>query len=63
MSHIANFISAIKVGVSVLKRKLSIQKGPKFLINLIKAIYGEGLVLTICCFARKFFNYNGFFKA
>lgn len=45
MSHIANFISVIKVGVKCSKTHVKYNRGPKFLINFIKAIYSEGLIL------------------
>jgi ribosomal protein S8 len=44
MSHIANFISCIKVGVKCSKAQVAYSRGPKFLINFAKAIYSEGLI-------------------
>jgi ribosomal protein S8 len=44
MSHIANFISCIKVGVKCSKTQVGYSGGPKFLVNFIRAVYSEGLI-------------------
>lgn len=62
MSHIANFISAVKVGVKCSKTQIKYAKGPKFLINLIKAIHGEGLVLRYVVSHEKFLTITVFLK-
>jgi ribosomal protein S8 len=45
MNHVANFISCIKVGVKCSKTQVAYSGGPKFLINLAKTIYSEGLIV------------------
>lgn len=62
MSHIANFISSIKVGVQCSKMQVKYSGGPKFLINLIKAIHGEGLVLRYVVSQENFLTITVFLK-
>src|SRR6201999_2778078 len=62
MSHISNFISCIKVGVQCHKTQIKYSKGPKFLINLIKAVYSEGLVLRYVVLQEKFLTITVFLK-
>lgn len=62
MSHIANFISCIKVGVKCSKTQIKYSRGPRFLINLIKAIYEEGLVLRYVVSQEDFLTITVFLK-
>jgi ribosomal protein S8 len=62
MSHIANFISCIKVGVKCSKTRVKYSGGPKFLINLIKAIYDEGLVIRYVVLKENFLTITVFLK-
>ena len=62
MSHIANFISTIKVGVKCSKTQVKYSKGPKFLISFIKAIYSEGLITRYVVSQEKFLTITVFLK-
>jgi ribosomal protein S8 len=63
MSHIANLISCIKVGVKCSKTQIYYSGGPKFLVNLIKAIYDEGLVLRYVVSRENFLTITVFLKS
>ena len=62
MSHIANFISCIKVGVKCSKTQVEYSKGPKFLIDLIKVIYSEGLIYRYVVSRKDFLTITVFLK-
>lgn len=62
MSHIANFISAIKVGVKCSKTQIKYDKGPKFLVDFIKAVYSEGLIFRYVVLSGKVLSIRVFLK-